>query len=77
VSQKRFPWNVVKGFSVESRADGTLLILPVYYNPRQSDEEGGGPGLFTRMALADWCFDRLQKRTRAASTSSAPTSGTL
>jgi len=59
---KRFPWNVVKGWSVTSRADGSLLVEPDYINPYRGPEEGGGPGLFTRMALADWILNRLTKR---------------
>lgn len=59
---RRFPWNVVKGWSVSSRADGSLLIEPDYINPRRGPDEGGGPGLFTRLALATWCLERLTKR---------------
>jgi len=60
-----FPWDVVKGWSVTSRADGSLLIEPDYINPYRGPEEGGGPGMFTRMALADWCLQRLTKRRSA------------
>lgn len=56
-----FPWDVVKGWSVTSRADGTLLVEPVYIEP-YDPENGGGPGVMTRLALADWCLDRLHKR---------------
>ncbi len=59
---KRFPWNVVKGWSVTSRADGSLLIEPDYINPYRGPVEGGGPGILTLMALATWCLERLTKR---------------
>lgn len=58
----RFPWNTVKGWKVSSRADGSILIEPDYIHPWKGNKEGGGPGLFTRMALADWCLHRLSKR---------------
>lgn len=62
---KRFPWNTVKGWSVSSRADGTLLVEP-HYDPEvikpYTPEDGGGPGLFTRMRLADWVLNRLCKQ---------------
>lgn len=67
-----FPWDVVKGWSVTSRADGTLLIEPDYINPYRGPEEGGGPGLFTRMKLADWILHRLCKRKGAHSASDKP-----
>ena len=40
-------------YRAASNADGTILIIPAWpqfskYNP----EEGGGPGLFSRIALA-------------------------
>lgn len=60
--RKRWPWCTVKGFKVTSRADGSLLIEPEYLNPNKGPEEGGGPGLFTRLALANWCEMRLRKR---------------
>ena len=60
----RWPWNVVKSFKVSSLADGNLLIEPDYHNPRISDEEGGGPGLFTRLSLAEWCAKKLARRSR-------------
>jgi hypothetical protein len=58
----RFPWDTVKGWKVSSLANGNLLIEPDYIHPYKGPEEGGGPGLFTRMALADWCLNRLCKR---------------
>jgi hypothetical protein len=56
---------------VTSRADGTLLIEPVYRHPWKGPEEGGGPGLFTRIALAVWCENRLAKRGTRDSASGA------
>lgn len=61
MSKPRFPWDVVKGWSVTSRADGTLLIEPDYIEPHDP-EKGGGPGVMTRLKLAAWCLDRLCKR---------------
>lgn len=58
----KFPWNVVKGWSVTSRADGSLLIKPEYVKPYKGSEEGGGPGMFTRMALTGWILNRITKR---------------
>lgn len=64
-AKARFPWNVVKSFAVKSCADGTLRIEPVY-NPAKfrpyTPENGGGPGLMTRLDLAEWCERRLAKR---------------
>lgn len=57
-----FPWDVVKGWSVTSRVDGSMLVEPDYINPYKGPEEGGGPGIMTRMALADWILNRLTKR---------------
>lgn len=71
MSRAKFPWNIVKGFSVKSLANGNLLIEPDYINPWKGEEEGGGPGLFTRMELADWCQRRLSKR-RQPDNSDAP-----
>lgn len=62
----RFPWNRVQGFTVKSLANGALLIEPTYTHPNRDPEEFGGPGLFTRLALAKWCEKRLAKRGRAA-----------
>ena len=62
MTKPRFPWDTVKGWSVTSRADGTMLIEPDYIHPYKGPDEGGGPGLFTRMKLADWCLNRLCKR---------------
>lgn len=58
----RFPWNVVRGFKVQSLANGNLLVEPDYIEPYRGPEEGGGPGLFTRMRLAAWCFKHISKR---------------
>lgn len=58
----RFPWNVASAFKVESRADGTLLITPTYHHPYKGPEEGGGPGILTRLSLAEWCEGRLKRR---------------
>jgi len=63
---KRFPWDTVKGWAVTSRADGTLLIEPDYIDPYRGPDEGGGPGVMTRLALADWCLNRLCKQSRDA-----------
>lgn len=59
--RKRFPWNIVKGWTVASCADGTLRVEPQYINTPAPDGEGG-PGLFTRMRLAAWAERRLCKR---------------
>ena len=64
MSKPRFPWDTVKGWSVSSRADGTLLIEPDYID-KYDPENGGGPGLMTRLALATWYLDRLCKRASA------------
>jgi hypothetical protein len=61
MSKPSFPWDTVKGWSVTSRADGTLLIEPDYIEPHDP-EKGGGPGVFTRLKLADWILNRLTKR---------------
>jgi hypothetical protein len=40
-------------YRVESCADGTLRVEPDWPQfPKYTDEEGGGPGLFSRMNLA-------------------------
>ena len=39
-----------------------MLVEPDYINPYKGPEEGGGPGIMTRMALADWILNRLTKR---------------
>ena len=58
----RFPWNIVRSFKAVSCADGTIRLEPDYIKPWKGPEEGGGPGIFTRMALAAWCQQRLLKR---------------
>jgi hypothetical protein len=64
MSRQSFPWNVVKGWKVSSLANGNLLVEPDYIHPYKGAEEGGGPGLFTRLALADWLLHRMTKRRR-------------
>lgn len=59
---KRFPWNVVKGWKVSSLAGGKMLVEPDYIEPWRGEEEGGGPGLFTRLRIALWISERLVKR---------------
>lgn len=71
----RFPWKLVRGFKVKSCADGTLRVEPDYINPWKGPEEGGGPGLFTRMALATWVEHRLQKRRTSTSTAATGQDG--
>ena len=61
MSKPRFPWNIVSGFEVTSRADGTMLVEPNYIEPHDP-EKGGGPGVMTRVKLAMWCLDRISKR---------------
>lgn len=40
-------------YKVESCADGTLVVSPAWDQyPEWTMEEGGGPGLLSRMALA-------------------------
>lgn len=62
---KRWPWNCVRSFRVSSLANGNLLVEP-QYDPEKirpyTERDGGGPGLFTRMALAEWAEKRLTKR---------------
>lgn len=58
----RFPWDTVKSWKVSSLANGHLLIEPDYIHPYRGPKEGGGPGIFTRMALANWCLHRISKR---------------
>ena len=65
ISSRRFPWDTVKGWKVSSLANGNMLIEPDYINPYKGPEEGGGPGLFTRLAMADWILNRLCKRRTA------------
>lgn len=59
-----WPWTIVRSFKTASRADGSILIEPDYIRPYRGRDEGGGPGIFTRMLLAVWCEKRLAKRTR-------------
>ena len=41
-------------YKVESRADGTVLVTPSWPQfPPYSEDEGGGPGMFSRLGLAD------------------------
>lgn len=68
----RWPWNVVKSFEVHSLANGNLTIKPVYWNPYKGPEEGGGPGLLTRMALAEWAEKRLSKRAAVTTSEESP-----
>jgi hypothetical protein len=57
----KFPWNIVKGWSVSSLANGHILIEPDYIPAPY--EEGCSPiGVFTRIRLALWVSDRLVKR---------------
>ena len=40
-------------YVVKSCADGTLIVTPDWPRfPKYTDEDGGGPGLFSRLALA-------------------------
>ncbi len=54
MNKPRFPWDTVKEFTVQSLADGRLIIEPKYVD--------GVPGCLTRIGLAFWCVDRLAKR---------------
>jgi hypothetical protein len=57
----KFPWTIVRGWTVESLADGTIRVTPDYIP--QPIEPGCAPvGVFTRIRLALWISDRLQKR---------------
>lgn len=58
----RWPWNAVRGFKVESLANGNMLVTPDWINAWKGPEEGGGPGLFTRLRMALWIEQRLLKR---------------
>lgn len=41
-------------YEAVSRADGTILIRPAWPQfPPYTEEDGGGPGLFSRMSLAE------------------------
>jgi hypothetical protein len=67
----KFPWNIVKGWKVESLANGHILIEPDYIPV--PIEEGCSPvGVFTRMRLALWVSDRLVKRRTTVKSSAAP-----
>ena len=61
--RRRWPWNTVDGFEVESLANGHILVRPRYR--RAPLEEGCSPeGVFTRMALALFVRRRLMKARR-------------
>lgn len=60
----RWPWNRIRGFKVESQADGNILVTPDWIAPYRGPDEGGGPGLFSRMAMAEWIEDKLRRRQR-------------
>ena len=63
----KFHWNIVRGWTVESLANGHILVKPDYIP--QPYEEGCSPvGVFTRMRLALWIYDRLVKRKANAKT---------
>ena len=42
-------------YQVKSRADGSMLVIPMWPQyPPYNDEDGGGPGLSSRMGLAEY-----------------------
>ena len=67
MKRPKWLWSQVRRFSVMSRADGTLLVEPDYYS-KWTPEEGGGPGLLTRLALAKWIELRLNGKPTATVT---------
>lgn len=60
----RWPWNRIRGFKVESLANGNMLVTPDWIKTCEwPDEPGvGGPGLFSRLRMALWIETRLKKR---------------
>lgn len=54
----------IKSFKVDSRADGTFIIRPEWKGPKWTPEDGGGPGLFTRLATARAISRILNRRVK-------------
>lgn len=59
--RERFPWNIVRGWTVSSLSDGSILIEPDYI-PKPVEEGCAPVGVLTRIRLALWISDRLMKR---------------
>lgn len=47
------------GYKASSRADGTILVEPEWPQfPKWDEDEGGGPGVMSRLSVAE-CIEKL------------------
>lgn len=58
----RWPWNRVRGFKVESLANGNMLVTPDWIDAYKGPMEGGGPGLMTRLEMAEWIAGKIERK---------------
>ena len=62
----------IKSFKVDSRSDGTFIIRPDWKGPKWTPEDGGGPGVLTRLATARIISKILNRRVKPTKREAGP-----